>query len=149
MSQRRTFFMTLGAAVWALLECGCGGPPKPDYSSLDLCDAHGRVTLDGDPLSGALVLFEAQDLSFSYALTDDSGRFQLMYNSEKTGVSKGPKTVRIWSSRGIPGLDEAGELGEETWKNRPERVPARYNVDSELTVSVGESSHEFDFQLES
>ncbi len=142
----------LAAAMFAMLSCGCGGPPRPDYSSLDLGDARGQVTLDGEPLAGALVLFEAQDLSFSHARTDDNGRYRLMFNSEQAGVSRGLKTVRIWSSRTLPGLDEAaGEEGEDPdmQPKQPERVPARYNVRSTLTVTVEDDSQTFDFDLES
>ena len=153
MSRRNVPFSILAAAILSLLPCGCNGPPRPDYSSLNLCDARGRVTLDGEPLAGALVLFEAQDLSFSYARTDDDGCYQLMFNSEKAGVSKGFKTVRIWSSRGIPGLDEAAGVEEEedpdAQPKQPERVPARYNIRSELTVTVEGDSQTFDFNLES
>jgi hypothetical protein len=124
----------------------------PDYSSLDLSDVQGRVTIDGQSLAGALVLFEAQDRSFSYALTDDRGDYRLMFNSEAPGVSKGLKTVRIWTSRGIPGLEEAGSAAEDEADaptEQPERVPARYNVRSILTVTVGDDSREFDFDLDS
>ena len=41
-----------------LLSAGCGGSIEADYSKLDLVDVSGTVTLDGQPLSGATVVFE-------------------------------------------------------------------------------------------
>ena len=152
MSRRIAYRWMPAATILALLlSCGCGGPPRPDYGSLDLCEVHGEVTLDGEPLAGALVLFEAVDRSFSYGQTDDSGQYRLMFNSEKSGVSKGPKTVRIWSSRAVPGADEmeSDEDDPDARPKQPERVPARYNVRSALTVTVDEDSQTFDFDLKS
>lgn len=139
----------LSISVFAsLVGCGQAGP---DYGSLDLSSAGGTVTLGGQPLANALVLFEADDLTYSYALTDDSGRYKLMFNSEKAGVTKGSKTVRIWSSRGIPGMAEAGGSVEEedpdAKRKKAEKVPAKYNEKSELTVMVTDSSKKFDFDL--
>lgn len=147
---------SLCRCVWALFVAlfvslaGCG-QSGPDYGSLDLSSVNGTVTLDGQPLIGALVLFEADDLTYSYALTDDSGKYELMFNSEKAGVTKGSKTVRIWSSRGIPGMAEAGSSGEEedpdVKPDKSEKVPSKYNEQSELTVTVSDSSETFDFEL--
>ena len=56
-----------------LLLAGCSHPLATDYSKLGLVDVSGRVTLDGDPLAGATVLFEADDQTYSYGRTDASG----------------------------------------------------------------------------
>ncbi len=140
--------VVLAASFLVLGGCGRAGP---DYGSLDLSSVHGTVTLNGEPLAEALVLFEADDQTFSYALTDGRGHYELMFNSEKQGVTKGNKTVRIWSSRGIPGMGEAGSAGEEedpdVTPTKPEKVPAKYNDQSELEVTVAISSHNFDFDL--
>jgi hypothetical protein len=149
--------------VFAAILCGCG-QTGPDYGSLGLCSVQGTVTLDGTPLEKALVLFEAADATFSYGLTDGSGHYELMFNSRQPGAMKGSKTVRIWSSRGIPGASEAGggEEGaepddavggvEEGGAAKPavaERVPAKYNRQSELTATVERESETFDFDLRS
>jgi hypothetical protein len=151
MSRYAILWVTFGATSLAPLLPGCGRT-GPDYGSLNLSSASGKVTLGGEPLSEALVLFEAGDRTFSYALTDGKGRYELMFNSEKSGVTKGAKTVRIWSSRGIPGMAEAGGGSEkgppEAKSPKIEKVPARYNAKSELTVTVDEDSEEFDFDLE-
>lgn len=143
------YFGSLSALSLAVL-AGCG-QAGPDYGSLDLCAAKGTVTLDGKPLPKALVLFEAEDQTYSYALTDDAGNYSLMFNSEKSGVTKGNKTVRIWSSKGIPGMAEAGGSVEEedpdVKPDKAEKVPPKYNQNSELTVTVEKSSEVFDFEL--
>lgn len=153
---RSALILALGAAACS----GCG-QAGPDYASLGLCSVQGTVTLDGSPLEKALVLFEHEDKTFSCGLTDSSGHYELMFNSRQPGVLKGKKTVRIWSSRGIPGASEAGGGeegaepdaggGEEAGKPASpaaERVPAKFNTKSELTATV-EKDAEFDFPLTS
>ncbi len=150
-------------AVIAALSGGCG-QTDPDYGSLGLCSVQGTVTLDGTPLEKALVLFESADGTFSYGLTDASGHYELMFNSRQTGALKGSKIVRIWSSRGNPGGSEAGSGGEgedpdaaadgteEGGAAKPagqERVPAKYNRQSELTATVDKATETFDFDLRS
>lgn len=136
------------AAAWLLALSACGRP-APDYSSLDLSSVRGRVNLDGKPLENALVLFEAGDGTFSFALTGRGGDYELMFNSEKSGATKGVKTVRIWSSRGIPGVSATGEEDDpDRRRSRQERVPARYNDRSELKATVARDSERFDFDLE-
>ncbi len=157
---RMTRFSSLLLALAAGAVSGCG-QAGPDYDSLDLSTVQGTVTLDSAPLENALVLFEAEDETFSYGLTDNSGRYELMFNSRKAGCLKGGKTVRIWSSRGIPGAAEAGGGGEgddpdggegEATGAAPaaaERVPAKYNAQSELTATVQNASETIDFDLRS
>ena len=81
-------------------------------------------------------------------------------NSQQAGALKGSKTVRIWSSRGVPGVAEAGSGGEgddpDGVKDEAgavpaaaERVPAKYNAQSELTATVQNASETIDFDLQS
>ena len=152
MTRYPILWLVFVATSFAPLLPGCG-QAGPDYGSLDLASVHGKVTLGGEPLPEALVLFEADDRTFSYALTDGKGRYELMFNSEKSGVTKGAKTVRIWSSRGIPGMAEAQGGGEgedpDARRRKTEKVAPRYNQKSKLTATVVEDSEEFDFDLES
>jgi hypothetical protein len=143
--------MPAAIVLASLLTWGCGGPPGPDYGRLDLAEVEGGVTLDGEPLAGALIVFEAADHSFSYGKTDRDGHYRLMFNSEKSGVTRGPKTVRIWSSLDVPGEAEMRSDEDDTVQRsqRPERVPARYNARSTLTATVEEDSQTFDFDLQS
>jgi hypothetical protein len=135
----------------ALLATGCGGD-KPDYANLNLVDVSGTVTLDGEPLAGAGVFFEAFDQTFSYAETDSSGYYAMRFNSEITGVLPGPKIVRIRST-GL-GFDDGGDSEDAPDERvsageKSERVPARYNSASELAVTVSDSRRTFNFELTS
>ena len=67
-------------------------------------------------------------------------------------------TVRIWSSRGVPGAAEAGGGGDDpdgvkdeagAVPAAAERVPAKYNAQSELTATVQNASETIDFDLRS
>jgi len=146
----RSLALTVATCIFFLSGCSQAGP---DYGSLNLSSGHGKIALDGEPLPEALVLFEADDQTYSFALTDNGGHYELMFNSEKPGVTKGPKTVRIWSARGIPGMAEAGSSEDEgdpdAKPDETEKVPPRYNVQSELSVTVQKDAEQFDFDLQS
>ena len=127
------------AAGWA---AGCGGRPSADYSGVGLADVSGTVTLDGDPLAGAVVRFHEPGTGrYAFAETDGAGRYTLQFNSEAAGVLPGPKEVHISTAATGP---------EVTGGGGPERVPARYNRDTELTAEVkADATHTFDFALTS
>ena len=93
----------------------------------------GIVTMDGQPLPGAAVIFRPAEGRFSSARTDGSGRYELIYLRDKKGAIVGPHKVVITTrSESVP----------------VEKVPAQYNTDSTLTAEVADGSNEFDFQLE-
>ena len=129
-----------GLATLALSGCGPSGL-QADYGKLELADVTGQVTLDGEPLSDAAIIFADEGGNTgSYGRTDGQGHYHMRYDSEQTGVKPGDKTVRISTSQ---------TLGEEETVGL-ERIPARYNKESELnrTVEPG-SAQTFDFALES
>ncbi len=147
---RKTLFL-FALPTCILVVFGCG-PSGPDYGSLDLSEVHGTITLDGQPLSGAIVHFESEDETFSDATSDANGRYEMMFNSEQPGVLKGRKIVRIWSSRKSAGESEGGEEEEgdpDSRQFRVEMVPAQYNVKSTLTTTVEKDAEEFNFDLKS
>jgi hypothetical protein len=133
----------LSSAVIVLLAAGCG-QRRADYSQVDLAQVSGVVTLDGQPLAGVTVVFEAEDRTFSSGVTDGSGRYRLRYNSEQSGATKGHKTVRITRR-------PSGELGAATEESPPvaEEIPSRYNTRSELTAVIDVDRHTCDFALTS
>ena len=128
----------LGSLVVA---AGCSGRRVTDYADLDLAAVTGTVTLDGKPLAGASIFLEDANGRLSFGTTDASGAYRMMYNSEKPGVTKGKKTVRI-TTRGGAFEERGGETSDAE-----ERVPARYNTRSALTVVVESDTHTFDFKL--
>lgn len=140
----RSFWCGL-AAISLLAATGCGGPAA-DYSSLGLVNVSGTVTLDGSPLEGATVVFEAADGQFSSGVTDSGGRYTLRIDSDHTGVTPGEKIVRVTSR---PLSEEWGEEGEETGAEAaggppPEKIPARYNRESELRLTVPGETYNID-----
>jgi len=141
------------------LIAGCNSDFTADYSQLNLVYAHGTVTLDGQPLPNAVVTFDAPDGQFSYALTNTSGQYKLQLDSDHPGVTPGEKTIRVSTTRKILGLnaEEGGGEGEggEGPDGKPlkaaegEKVPAKYNKDSELKVNVTKDKTEYNFDLKS
>lgn len=129
----------LSLATGSGLLAGCGRH-KADYSGLGLIDVSGVVTLDGRPLEGVTVIFEAADGQFSYGVTDGAGSYGLQIDSEKSGVTPGKKIVRVTSR---PLSEEWGEEPEESAGPQPEKVPSIYNRESSLRVSVPSDSYDF------
>lgn len=128
-----------------ILAAGCSTSPQIDYAKAGLVDVSGTVTMDGEPLSEALVHFETDDGRISYGRTDVTGHYELRFDSDMQGVIPGEKTVRISTSASTGDEAERG-----TSVARIETVPVRYNKESELRVEVkpGEAQT-FDFDLES
>ncbi len=79
---------------------GCTVTSTPDYASLGLVKVAGTVTLDGVPLSNVEVRLEnVEESIYSYGITDESGRFELMFDSRTPGIIPGRKRVRIVERR--------------------------------------------------
>ncbi len=147
----------LGLVLGLACVIGCGDTGA-DYSKVELISVGGKVTLDGQPLAGAVVTFDALDGQFAYGLTDAGGAYVLQLDSQKSGCTPGPKTVRISTARKIIGLNaaegegaaEVGEANPEASKSAvAEKVPPRYNAKSELKADVSASQKTFDFALQS
>ncbi|WP_206028416.1 carboxypeptidase-like regulatory domain-containing protein [Thalassoroseus pseudoceratinae] len=139
------------ACIVTLLGVGCGGL-HTDYSQLDLAEVSGTITLDGEPLPNARVKFENETGGYSYGLTDDSGAYTLMFNSEKSGIQPGEKTVRIFTVGGGPEFSLGQEEMVEEDPDAPteqEIIPAKYNSESELTETVESGSQTINFDLQS
>ena len=121
---------------------GCGSPREAKYASLGLVEVSGKVTLDDAPLPNANVAFEnPETMTFSVGKTDESGRYKLMFNSEKSGCTPGKKIVRITPYMGSESDAEAVPSDA--------KIPARYGKKSELTADVDASKTSFDFALSS
>jgi hypothetical protein len=116
---------------------GCGDSPE------NLSTVTGQVTLDGAPLEGALVEFTPNDAgSPSYGRTDAQGKYELRFNREHEGATLGNNQVRISS------YDAGDPEGDPPRPAVPEKVPARYNVKTELTKTVESGDNTIDFALE-
>lgn len=112
--------------IAALSFAGCGGNQFGSVS--------GTVTLNGKPLAGATVEFSLAGGSPAYGVTDDEGRYKLLWSADQQGAPIGMNRVRITSfNEGKPRIKE--------------RVPVKYNRQSELTREVGRGQQVFDFEL--
>ncbi|WP_437191183.1 carboxypeptidase-like regulatory domain-containing protein [Planctomicrobium sp. SH527] len=111
---------------------GCGDRPT-DVPTLGA--VQGTVTLDGAPLSGAIVLFEPKATGAgSSGATKEDGKYTLVYSATENGAVPGEHTVRI--------TRQEMDMG-------PETLPAVYNVRSTLTATVVAGKNELNFALES
>ena len=115
------------------LGCGSGGP--------NVAPVEGKVTFGGKPLADATIRFEPAEgvLPPSVGKTDEEGKYELYYNKDVMGATIGEQIVRITSF---------GAIGDDCERQvLPEKVPARYNMKSELKVAVKRGTNTFDFDL--
>ena len=123
--------------------------------------------MDGEPLVGATVIFtptEEDTGSFAFGVTNQNGKYQLMTASKK-GAWRTAYKVAISKTKGGNATsdepqDENGEGADSEDEADPETspevspedeetIPARYNVETELTADVTDSDKTFDFPLRS
>jgi hypothetical protein len=147
MTGRRVAGLLAGLIALAAAGCGTGGR-GPDYSGVELVEVTGRVTLDGEPLAGAELLFIATDGCWSSGLTDQDGRYRLRYDSNRFGTPPGPKLVRIHARPVM--IDAAGEAQEaerldDSLPRDP--LPARYNSQSTLSAEISGPTADLNFAL--
>ncbi len=120
---------------------GCGGKDQP-------VAVEGVVTLDGEPVEGATVLFKPQDGRGRPAsgLTDSAGVFVLTTFREGDGVLPGSYLILVTKTEGresaapaiIPGDDQSIKIHykERFAKNRKKSLlPARYGDESKTPLS--------------
>jgi hypothetical protein len=115
----------------AVLVSGCG-------QSSPLIPVTGSVTLDGEPLPKAHVLFRPQNGRPSFAVTDANGKYALQYTSQSMGAVPGKHVVCVTTAD-----DEEGDTAAK------EILPSRYNSKSTLSVTVDATHRTHDFDLQS
>ena len=126
-----------GVATALFVIAGCGGPK-------DVGGVSGTVTLGGQPLADAMITFSptAEGGSSGVGQTDSEGHYTLSYAAGVQGAQQGANEVRITTFR------EAEPDGDPPQPAVPEKVPAKYNVKTELKVEVKAGSNILDFPLE-
>jgi hypothetical protein len=120
-----------------LVAAGCSGDKVPSLGRVT-----GTITLDGQPLSDATVIFDGTKPGEPavIAKTDASGNYELYYSRGHKGATIGEHTVHISSYQ--PPTDEVPKAKKET-------IPAKYNVKSELKATVTRGQNKIDFDLKS
>jgi hypothetical protein len=112
---------------------GCSGRSE-------LAAVTGTVTLDGQPLPSAFIVFAPTGSgTSSRGKTDAAGRYEMMFSDREKGAWIGENMVRI----------STGDVGSGDQAGPKEIVPAVYNRDTTLKVVVQPGSNTFDFQLDS
>jgi hypothetical protein len=146
-----TMFNPQAITPWIIPLVLAGCAAEDGYAELNLVDVTGQVTLDGNPLPDARVVFESEEGGGSEAVTDAAGKFRLMYDSEHPGCTPGPKTVQITlAGASEEGADpDAAAGGPAEGESTVETIPAIYNRDSGLKADVSASQREFEFDLKS
>ena len=112
---------------------GCG-------SNEDLASVTGKVTLDGQPLPNALVVFAPTSAgTTSYGRTSTTGEYEMMFSDTEAGAWLGENAVRITTE----------DVGTGDSPASKERVPSVYNARTTLKAMVEKKANVFDFELKS
>jgi len=129
-------------AQW-LLTCVLGLSLTGCGANENVGTVSGLISLNGEPLVGALVQFEPLAGSApSGGFTDETGRYSLTYNREVQGAEVGEHRVLI-STKDVGNAD-----ADPPRPRKSESVPAKYNTKSELTAVVKPGKNAIDFALE-
>ena len=129
----------LSTAGWV----GCGGG-----SGLDVAPVTGKVTLDKQPLANARVLFSHTSMRESVGVTDDKGQYTLKsgpYASALVGSHK----VKITTAREAVTEHSETEGYKTVQEAVAEKLPPKYNTESELKAEVKAGGNTIDFALSS
>ena len=145
--------VALLAAAILTTASGCAEPSP-------LVDVRGQIVLNGEPLSGAVVIFTPVGKgTSSFGFTDEDGFYQLRFPGGRLGALPGKHRVSITKSEQIDveavfpdeiNPDMLTEIERVKYRlDRPDPIPARYNTKSELIASLmpEQSATEHSFQL--
>lgn len=136
---RHVAFQLLRAWPALALVClisGCGSDPY------GVSQVTGLVTMDGAPLPSATVSFHPVSGRPAKGVTDQDGRYELIYIRDVRGAEPGSYTVRITTFREVAPDPVPGRVP-------PEPIPVRYNRRSMLTAEVEAGDNEINFDLTS
>ncbi|MEL7499375.1 MAG: carboxypeptidase-like regulatory domain-containing protein [Planctomycetota bacterium] len=131
-------------ALIAMVSAGC---------SSDVGSVSGKVTINGEPIDNATVMFYPDQGRASVGHTDSAGRYTLNYTQGRKGAVIGSHKVTISTEvfaeedRNVD-YDEADQA--PIVKGRPESMPPKY-LDPDKTVLsavVNGGSNTIDFDLE-
>lgn len=127
-------FRQLSAALLvvavSLLLAGCS--PAGDRPPLGTVT--GKVTVDGQPLSGVIISFMPDSGRAATATTNDQGEYQLIYLDGVQGCKVGPNTIGFF----VP-----------TGGSPSHPIPKKYQEKSDIKVDVKAGKNTFDFDLKS
>ena len=108
----------------------------------DLGWVSGRVTLDGQPVQGAVILFQPEGRRPSYAWVDADGKFALQYAAGQKGAAIGSQKVQLKA----PSEDQLTKLPPGVAV--PTKLPRKF-LEPFQTVEVKVGRNDFNFDLKS
>jgi hypothetical protein len=134
--------LSLATACIVVLSTGCSGRPKNVARKVT-----GKVTLGGQPLAGAQIIFTPKEGgSPSMGKTDESGNYTMVWAQDRgrkiEGAQIGEHFVKI--STFVEGAPGAKPPRQEV----PEKVPFKYRAESPPTATVKAGANTIDFDLE-
>jgi len=117
------------------LVSGCNPEKLPSLGRVS-----GTVTLDGQPVADANIMFEGAKSGEPPSLgkTDASGKYELYYSRKHKGATVGEHGVIITTYQ--PASDDNPQ-------SKRESIPAKYNAKSELKSTVKRGQNKVDFDL--
>ena len=145
---RRWVLLWMGiCSSWVVV--GCDRKPEPNYGVLGLVEIAGQVLLDGLPLPEVEIRFVAEDSTYSFGVTDAQGRYQMMFDSRKSGVIPGEKKVVVLSKAASDEEEGAneGSGGGTAAANRS--IPKVYGSKSPIKITVSKTDTNVIFDLRS
>ncbi len=159
MSMHQGAHRWLLAAALLVVVSGCGTSGSEDATWVDpatiaLVPVGGTITLDGQPLKGAVVTFLPESGSTSVGETDAEGRYTLQTYSRE-GVSPGEFKVSVsylLSTEGEPqSLADQGSMSPPASMLTAQEALRPEFADlgrTELRANVGPKGGQFDFDVE-
>jgi hypothetical protein len=128
--------LLVGTAWLAFVCCvGCDNGPE-------VAPVTGVVTQDGEPLEGGMVEFQPDFGAPSYGYTDETGRYEIQYQTDQMGALLGHHYVSVTTS------GERTDPKTDTTVNVPELVPQEYNEETTLEYEVSSGKNTFDIAIE-
>jgi len=132
-------YLTFFSLVFALLaQPGCSSS-KPN---VPFGHVRGRVTLDGQPLPNAAVMFEPATGRPSYGTSSEAGEYTLRYRGQPWGAIAGRHRVRI-TTEGL--FKDSPDAPTPTVVK--EKLPKKYHSATVLTAEVKPGDNIIDFDL--
>lgn len=129
MAYMRTLALLLVGSAIMVSSVGCGRSDLPPLGRV-----RGTVTLDGKPLSGAIVSFQPENGRPAVANTDANGNYELVYIGGVKGAKVGLNSVRVFWPDDVEGTAV---------------IPDKYNAKTTLKFEVKPGNNKFDLELES
>lgn len=123
----RGIVLAFGLACWLFSAAGCGSGDRPPLGRVT-----GTVTINGEPLSGVIVVFQPEEGRAAVAVTQADGSYEMSYVGGVKGAKVGPTNV----SFAVP-----------TGGSPSHPIPPKYQGKTDLNIEVESGTNTFDFDL--